>query len=188
MVRQKRLSNRQANEEVKLNVVRLYELTKSHRESEKEYNKEREKLQRDISNFLFTHGIDGCEFRATIGNFAKEPKVISAKRIKRKRITYFAEKLEKLLGKEKSKKVINKTYVINDFKGLVAYLKECGVDPKIFKTFIDVQREVDTKSLEQMYELGDVTLEEIKGSYNVDTICSYIDVKICEDEEMACKK
>ena len=87
MVRQKRLSNRQANEEVKLNVVRLYELTKSHRESEKEYNKEREKLQRDISNFLFTHGIDGCEFRATIGNFAKEPKVISAKRIKRKRIT-----------------------------------------------------------------------------------------------------
>ena len=96
--------------------------------------------------------------------------------------------MEKLLGKEKSKKVINKTYVINDFKGLVAYLKECGVDPKIFKTFIDVQREVDTKSLEQMYELGDVTLEEIKGSYNVDTICSYVDVKICEDEEMACKK
>ena len=56
MIKQKRLSNRQANEEVKRNIVRLYELNNSHKQSENEYKKEKEKLQRDISNFLFIEG------------------------------------------------------------------------------------------------------------------------------------
>ena len=92
--------------------------------------------------------------------------------------------MEKALGKVKSKKVINKTYLINDFNGLVTYLKECGVDPKVFKTFITVQKEVKKKSLEQMYELGEVTLEDIKGCYDVETINSYIDIKVVQDSEM----
>ena len=184
MIKQKRLSNRQANEEVKRNIVRLYELNNSHKQSENEYKKEKEKLQRDISNFLFIEGIDGCEFRATIGDFAKEPTLISAKKIRRKKINYIVDKLEKALGKVKSKKIINKTYLINDFNGLVTYLKECGVDPKVFKTFITVQKEVNKKSLEQMYELGEVTLEDIKGCYDVETINSYIDIKVVQDSEM----
>ena len=66
----------------------------------------------------------------------------------------------------------------------MTYLKECGVDPKVFKTFITVQKEVNKKSLEQMYELGEVTLEDIKGCYDVETINSYIDIKVVQDSEM----
>ena len=35
-----------------------------------------------------------------------------------------------------------------------------------------------------MYELGEVTLEDIRGCYDVETINSYIDIKVVQDSEM----
>ena len=177
----KHLSNKQENEKIKHKIVELFEIVNAHRATENVYNKKRKSLQTDISNYLFANGIDGCEFKAITGTFASEPTILTVKRIKRTKVTYLPEKLEKALGKVKSKKVIEKKYIINDFTGLVDYLKECGVDPKVFKTFIDVEKTVDAKGLQKMYDLGEVSLADIKGCYDISTLSSYIDVKIKND-------
>ena len=50
---------------------------------------------------------------------------------------------------------------------LVTYLKECGVDPKIFKSFIVTTKSVDTKELDRLEEIGKITTSQVQGCYTV---------------------
>ena len=50
---------------------------------------------------------------------------------------------------------------------MIAYLKECNVDPKIFKSFLIVSKTVDTKELDRLDELGKISTEQVKGCYTI---------------------
>ena len=50
---------------------------------------------------------------------------------------------------------------------LTAYLKECDVDPKIFKSFISVSKSVDVQELDRLEEIGKITAEQVKGCYTI---------------------
>lgn len=82
-------------------------------------------------------------------------------------VDFDVQKLEDALGKENSKGVIIKEYQIMDFEGLVEYLKSCGVSPKLFKKFIKVNKTVDTKKLDNLEELGRITVKQLDGCYTV---------------------
>ena len=62
--------------------------------------------------------------------------------------------------------------------GLVTYLKECGISPKVFKSFISVRKTVNTKELDKLEELGKITAEQIKGCYTVKSQNPYFTVNI----------
>ena len=81
---------------------------------------------------------------------------------------YDTEKLRKKLTKEQRKKAVQKSYSINNMEGLTKYLKSCGVNPKKFKTFIEVEETVDEKAVEQMYETGELSREDLDGCYRVE--------------------
>lgn len=92
---------------------------------------------------------------------------ISVKRIQKSTVLFDAVKLSKKLSKELSALVIRKKYIINDYKGLVSYLKSCGVNPDKFKSFISTEYSVDNDSLNQLSDLGKIDKNDLFGCYEV---------------------
>ena len=97
-----------------------------------------------------------------------ETLVISVKQVQKSTVKFDAKKLEKVINKKHKNDVIKKRYEIYDMKGLIAYLKECNVDPKIFSSFVNVTPSVDVKELERLEQLGKVKLSDLKGCYFVE--------------------
>ena len=111
-------------------------------------------------------GVDGTCERYTVS------------RIQRTSIDFDPERLEKSLGKEISKSVINRSYEIADIDGLIGYLKECGVDPKVFKSFLNVYKSVDYDELDRLEELGKISREQVEGCYTVKRQKPYFTVSV----------
>ena len=88
-------------------------------------------------------------------------------RIQKSSVEFDPDKLAKALGKQLAKQVIIKKYEITDMDALIAYLKECDVDPKIFKSFLNVSQSVDIQELDRLEEIGKITAEQVKGCYTV---------------------
>lgn len=100
------------------------------------------------------------------------------KKIQKASVEFNADAIEKALGKELSKEVILKRYEVQDMAALIVYLKECGVDPKIFKSFIVVEKSVDAEAIDRLEEVGRITHEQIDGCYTVKTQNPYFTVKV----------
>lgn len=93
--------------------------------------------------------------------------ILSIKQVQKSTVNFNVKKLEKVISKEHKNDVIKKKYEIYDMKSLTAYLKECGVDPKIFTSFISVIPSVDVKELDRLEQLGKIKLSDLKGCYSV---------------------
>lgn len=103
-------------------------------------------------------------------------------RIQSSKVEFNPDKLEKALGKELASGVISKRYEIADMSGLVTYLKSCGVDPKVFKSFLLVSKSVDTKELDKLEELGKITADQVKGCYTVKKQNPYFTVSVAKGQ------
>mgnify|MGYP001282439717 CR=1 FL=1 len=96
-----------------------------------------------------------------------KPSTITVTKVQRTSVNFDIPKLEKALGKKSSNKVIQKSYTIVDMPGLIEYLKQCGVSPKIFKQFISTNKSVNIQTLNQLEDIGAISMEQIEGSYDV---------------------
>lgn len=102
---------------------------------------------------------------------------LTVKKVQKSSVEFDANKLEKALSKEFSDVIIKK-HEITDMTGLVTYLKECGCDPKIFKSFIQTTKSVDTKELDRLEEIGKITTAQVKGCYEVKPQKPYFTVTV----------
>lgn len=98
-------------------------------------------------------------------------------RVQKSNVSFDADKLESALGKELAGQVIHKRYEIADVFGLITYLKKCGVDPKVFKSFLLITKSVDANELDRLEEAGKITLDQIRGCYTVNAQKPYFVVK-----------
>lgn len=103
---------------------------------------------------------------------------LTVSRIQKSSIEFDPDKLEKALGKQLAKQTIIKKYEITDIEALIAYLKECNVDPKIFKSFLTVSKSVDTNELDRLEEIGKITTEQVKGCYTIKRQKPYFTVAV----------
>jgi len=94
-------------------------------------------------------------------------KDIIVKPIRRVSMNFLPEKLKGKLSKEKFNKVVEKKYVITDYIGVAELLKKYKVPPSEFKQFIDVEMTPKMEAIREMYSLGDLTVEELKDTYEV---------------------
>jgi hypothetical protein len=178
-----KLLNTQENEKVKQAICDYYELNEKHKQQEEEFKSQKNKLETYISNFLFSNGVEKLRFRATQGNrFGQNQQDVECKKIIRRSVIFDIDRLKQRLGKERCLEFIDKEYQINDMDGLVKLLKKSGVNPKDFKKFIDVNEVVNTKKLDKLKDIGDITLEELKGCYTVEELSSYIKVNAIDEE------
>lgn len=156
--------------QIKDSVRRLYDAQKRKKLSEKHYEEVKKKETLMISNFMFSNMPDKNSFEIVLDEgeeYYASPTRLSVARVRTKKIVWFLDKLKQKLNKETYKDIVSKTYTINDIDGLVSYLKQCGVDPKKFKTFIDVTESVDETKLDNYYNTGALSMKAIEGCYEV---------------------
>lgn len=176
----KLLTDKNENKKIKEAAWELFELNKKFKNIQEQYEAKKEKLTLEINNFMFINNVDAFSFLSD--KFSKAIK-FEVKKIKQRKIKFNIEAIEKKLDKELVSELIDKTYTINDMEGLIKYLKECGVNPKKFKSFISVDKKVNQKRLEQLGELGDININDLKGCYTVVENKGYIKITEKEMEE-----
>jgi hypothetical protein len=81
------------------------------------------------------------------------------------KVEFDVDALQKKLGKKLFSQVVSTTATIDDLSGLIAYLKQFGVDPKVFKSFITVHKDVDKAALDQLEALGQIDKEDLVGTF-----------------------
>ena len=177
------LPNKNDTREVRENVIELYRINEQFSKLQKEYNERKKKLTVAIKNYMYCNKGCDSDFLFKLKSTKDNHKLMSVKKVTPTTVVWDADKLEEALGKEYSKQVIDKTYAINDMDGLVSYLKSCGVNPKKFKTFIDVQKSVNVEVLEQLNAVGEIDKEDIKDCYVLDKKSSYLRLSVVEGEE-----
>ena len=95
------------------------------------------------------------------------PPFLMIKKSQRAQVIFSVEKLEASVDKKYIDKIIDKTYTVNDVLGLAAYVKECGGDPKIFKSFLNVSKNVNVKEIERLEGIGKLDSEVAKSCCTV---------------------
>ena len=156
---------------VKNSVRKLYDAQQEKKQFDRYYEEVRKKEQLSISNFMFTNlpkdqNSFEIELDEGVGYYTNHVR-LNVTKIRTKKVTWLLDKLKQKLGKETYNDVVDKTYTINDMQGLVRYLKSCGVDPKKFKKFIDVDETLNETKLNTYYETGALKKEDIEGCYDV---------------------
>lgn len=157
--------------QIKDSVRKLYDAQQEKKQFDKYYEEVRKKEQLSISNFMFTNlPKDQNSFEIELdegaGYYTNHVK-LNVTRIRTKKITWMLDKLKHKLGKDIYSEVVDKTYTVNDMHGLIKYLKSCGVDPKKFKKFIDVDETLNEAKLNTYYETGALKKEDIERCYDV---------------------
>lgn len=133
----------------------------------KELKKQIEEYKKDfyeMANSFFKEN-DSKSF--TVIDDELDANVVKLTMVENVKVEFDAEKLEKKLGKKISHSVITKKAIIYDIDGFISYMKEIGASPKKVKSFLEIQREVDKSKIENMSEVGDIKLSDIKGCYSV---------------------
>lgn len=177
------ITNKSDTLAIRRDVMELSHIKKEFDETRKRYEARRKALITSIKNYMYCN--KGCNdsFMFRIKGEDGEKQLMKVSKVVPTSIVWEPDKIEEVISKDEAKQVINKTYVINDMDGLITYLKSCGVSPKRFKGFIDVQKSVDTEALEQLSALGKVSEQDLSGCYTLNTKNSYIRLSIVEGEE-----
>ena len=157
--------------QIKDSVRKLYDAQQEKEQFDKYYEEVRKKEQLSISNFIFTNlpkdqNSFEIELDEGVGYYTNHIK-LNVTRIRAKRVTWLLDKLKQKLGKDTYKDVVDKTYTVNDIQGLIKYLKSCGVEPKKFKKFIDVDETLNETKLNTYCETGALKKSDIEGCYAV---------------------
>lgn len=153
-------------------VRKLYEALTKQKQVSEYVQAVKQKEYLTISNWMFSNlkkGVESFEVRLDDGEcYYMNPINLRVTRVRRKTMIWDVEMLRTVLGRNRYEKVVTKKYSINNMPGLIEYLKECGVDPKKFKTFISVETEVNEVSMDNMLERGEISELEIGNCYSID--------------------
>lgn len=165
------------NDKLASDVVHFYYM----QQRKKQWDEQFEQAKKMFYQYMDEHNVEEDKFA---GEFHNDRVVLNVKKIQKKVIIWNTNKLFKKLSKKKKArdKVIQKKYFIFDMEGLVKYLKECNVDPKIFKSFLEVDMSVNENALNNLHDLGEISKKDISGCYEVKKYNPYWTVRRQENE------
>lgn len=169
-----RRKSRLNSEECKQAIATFFHKQKKFKQVQTQFGEIKTRFYDDMEDYFECNNVDG---KLTV-DCGVNMGTLSVTRIQNSKIEFDPDKLEKALGKEFAQDVIQKHYEIIDMSGLVTYLKECGISPKVFKSFISIHKTVNTKELDRLEELGMITAEQIKGCYTIKSQNPYFTVNI----------
>lgn len=164
-------------DECRQSVLEFHKKQTEFKEFQSQLNADKAKFNSLMERFFKKEGLEksavftNCGFDGTCEKY-------TVTRIQRMSVDFDPEKLEKTLGKDISKEVIHKSYEIADIDGLIGYLKECGADPKIFKSFLNIYKSVDLDELDKLEELGKISRDQVEGCYTVKRQKPYFTVSV----------
>lgn len=175
---------------IKDSVRRLFTVKQEKKKFDEYYEQVKRKEQLIISNFIYSClPKEKQKFSILLDEgeeYYSNHKRVNVVPVRQKKVIWDIEKLKGALSRDIQSEVIEKEYRVNDMSGLVKYLKECGVNPKIFKSFIDVSESVNTGRIDELSEIGEIVKKDIEGCYTVELSDPYIkltEVRGQEDEK-----
>jgi hypothetical protein len=176
-----RRKSKLSSEECKQSILNFFQKQKKFKQIQTRFNEIKADFYDDMEDYFKYNGVDGkltidCDELCDTNSFV-------VTRIQSSKVEFNPDKLEKALGKELSRDVIQKHYEIVDMNGLVTYLKDYGIDPQVFKSFISVRKTVNTKELDRLEELGKITAEQIKDCYKVKSQNPYFTVNVGKGQD-----
>jgi hypothetical protein len=172
------MKNVQDDITIKESVRKLYDAQASKKQAEEYLNSVKKKESLIISNYIFSNlkkGENSFTIKLDEGSkYYSNPVSLRVTRVRTKKIIWDTKKLKKKLGIANYKKVVNKTYTVNDMDGLIEYLKTCNVNPKKFKKFITVEEKIDDTKVDTLYDSGEISEKNIEGCYELEIGEPYI--------------
>ena len=163
--------------ECRQSVIDFYEKQTEFKEMQSQFTDEKAKFNSLMEDFFEEEAIDKSVAFTNYGVDGEHERY-TVTRVQKLSVDFDPEKLEKTLSKDIAKSVILKKYEIVNIDGLVAYLKECGVDPKVFKSFLHISKSIDSGELDRLEELGKVSREQVEGCYTVKRQKPYFTVSV----------
>ena len=129
----------------------------------KEYNK----IRNDVYDYLDQNKITSLEApeQNELGNSTGFLKASKVDRVTS--LVYDIPKLKQKIDAELFNEIVDKTYTITDIDALISLLKKAGVKPKEFKKLITVSERVNNGKIQQAYSVGEISLQDISGAYEV---------------------
>lgn len=163
-----------SSKECRQSVLKFFQKKQKYEAITTQFNEIKQQFYDDMEDYFQANGIDKLSFESEEFDDAS----MTVTKVQTTSIKFNPDKLEKAIGSEYAKQVIHKSYEITDMNALIVYLKECGVDPKIFKSFITVSKKVDAKALDNLEELGKIEAKQIKGCYSVSVGSPYFKIAV----------
>jgi len=158
--------------------IELYELNKKHDAFEQEYKERKKQIFSEIKKYTEKENITSYGVNSKQGFFKFVPVVTTT-------INWDIDKLQEKVDKNLLKQFIDKTYTISDYDGLIEYLKSCGVNPKKFAEYLSVDKKVNKKKLDQLSDMGDITMDDLADCYKVEVKSEYVKISELERQEDA---
>lgn len=155
-------------------VKEFYNEQKEFKERQERFNTIKQLFYNDAEELFNYEGVD----KLVIDNEDLEGNELIVNRVQKTSIVFDIDALENNLSKEMCKDVIDKSYTITDINRLIIYLKSCGVDPKVFKSFVNVTKTVDTKKVDKLADLGLISEKQLEGCYTLKRQKPYFTVKM----------
>ena len=169
------------SDECKQAVLNFFQKQKKFKQIQTKFSEIKTDFYEDMEDYFKCNDVN----KLTIynDNYNGDRQTFTVTRVQSSKVEFNPDKLEKVLGKELSQSVIQKHYEIADMIGLVSYLKDCGINPKVFKSFISVRKTVNVKELDRLEELGMITAEQLKGCYTIKCQNPYFTVNIGKGQD-----
>lgn len=161
--------------ELEKKIFAAYSLSEEFKKVEEEYKIQKNDIASEISDLAHQLEQDNFDFEYEPSSNAKrrfglkqnEAFLMSCKRVKPVSIKYDEEAMLRSLKKDEINALFDKSYEIIDMTGLIQLLKSYGVSLKQFKKFISVKQTLSNEKLNHLYEIGVLTLDDLKGCYTV---------------------
>lgn len=83
-------------------------------------------------------------------------------------IEYDIPRIYKQVDKSLADKFIDKLYSVIDWKAFIKFLKSKGITNSELKEFIKIDREVNKKSLDKLYDAKEISLQDLDDCYKVE--------------------
>lgn len=162
-------------DELEKKIFAAYSLSEEFKKVEEEYKIQKNDIASEISSLAHQLEQENFDFEYEPSSNAKrrfglkqnEAFLMTCKRVKPVSIKYDEEAMLKSLGKNEINALFEKSYEIIDITGLIQLLKSHGVSSKQFKKFISIKQTLSNEKLNHLYEIGVLTLGDLKGCYTV---------------------
>ena len=131
--------------------------------------------KKKIQKYFDENGIAQLEIPVISNNISNK---ILCKKTERATVKYDVDKLREKLDEELFLEVTKRQYTITNIDEMIKLMKDAGVKAKDFKSLIDVKITADTQAIKRLYDVGEISMNQLKGTYTA-TISKVI--KISEE-------
>lgn len=119
--------------------------------------------KKKIQNFFDENGVKQME--VPVSKTSKKITKVVCRKLERATIKYDVDKLKERLDDEVFIEVTKRSYLIKDIDAMIKLMKESGVRAKDFKALIEAKVTPDTQAIKRLYDAGEITMKQLKGTY-----------------------